>query len=83
MHLIGRTVRFIHLVYHNNRLLSKFQRLLQHETRLRHGAFKSINQDQHSIGHVEHALNLTAKVAVAGGINDVDFYSFIPDGNIL
>ena len=47
-------------------------RLLQHEARLRHGAFGGVHQQDNAVDHLEHALHLAAEVGVARGIDDVD-----------
>ena len=74
--LLGAAVGLVNLVDHHDRLQSYLQCLLQHETRLRHGAFESVDQEQAAVGHVEHALNLAAEVGVARSVKDVDLYSF-------
>ena len=70
-------VGFIHLIDDHDGLQAQLDGLLQHETGLRHGAFEGVDQQQHAVGHVEHALHLAAKVGVARGVDDIDFDVFI------
>ena len=56
---------------------------LGHETRLRHGAFDRIDEQQHAVHHGQDAFDLAAKVGVPGRVHDVDTV-FVPvDGRIL
>jgi hypothetical protein len=45
--------------------------------------FDSIDQHEHSIGHVEHALHFPSKISVARGVDDVDLVARVPDGSIF
>ena len=63
--------------------MSQLQRLLQHETGLGHGAFRSIHQQQNAVDHLQDSLHLAAKVSVAGGIHDVDLHILVTDGGVL
>ena len=62
----------VDLIDHHNGLVPHLERLLEHEARLRHGAFGGIDQQQHAVHHVHDAFHLAAKVGVAGRIDDVD-----------
>ena len=73
IYLLGTAVGLVHLVHYNYWLKSYLQCFLQHETCLRHGAFKSVDKQDAAVGHVEHALNLASEVAVTRSVNDVDF----------
>ena len=57
--------------------------MLQHKARLWHGTFGGIYQQQRGVGHFKHALHLATKVGVAGGVDDVDFYALVFDGDIF
>ena len=57
--------------------------MAQNKARLRHGAFHGINQQQHAIDHVHDALDLAAKVGVAGRIHNVDGYIVVDNARIL
>jgi hypothetical protein len=50
---------------------------------LRHGAFKSVDEQQATVGHVEYALYLATKVGVTRGVDDIDFIVFVLDRNVL
>ena len=52
--------------------MTHFQRFAQHKTRLRHRAFCRINQQQHTVNHVEYAFHFAAEISVTGRIDDVD-----------
>ena len=83
VNLLGTAVGFVHLVDHYDGLQPNLQRLLQHETGLRHGSLKSIDEEQTAVCHVEHTLHLASEVRVTRGVYDIDFYSFPIDGYIL
>ena len=83
VHFVGAAVEFIHLIDYDDGLLPHFQRLLQHETRLRHRTFKGIDQQQHAVGHVEHTLHLTAEIGVARSVDNIDFHALIGNRHIL
>ena len=48
------------------------QRLAQHEAGLRQRPLGGVDQQQHPVDHGQPALDLTAEVGVAGGVDDVD-----------
>ena len=80
---LGVTVGLVHLVDHHDGLQTQLYGFLQHEAGLWHRPFEGIDHQQHTVGHVEHALHFAAKVAVARGVDDIDFITFIPDTHIL
>ena len=53
------------------------------EARLGHGALGRVNQQQRAVCHLEHALDLAAKVSVARGVDDVDLDALVLDGDVL
>ena len=59
------------------------QSLLQHKAGLGHAALGRVDQQQHAVDHFEHALDLAAKVGVAGGVDDVDLDALIHAGAVL
>ena len=83
LHLVGPAVGLVHLVDDDDGLLAHVQGLVQHEPRLRHAALERVHQEKDAVGHVEHALHLAAEVAVAGGVDDIDFHALVRDGHIL
>ena len=83
LHLVGTAVGFIDLVDYHHRLEPHLYSLLEHETRLRHRAFESVDKQEAAVGHVEHALNLAAEVGVSRGVDYIDFVSFVVDGYVF
>ena len=80
---LGTAVGLIDLVDHNDRLFAQRESLLQHESSLRHRAFERINQQQHAVAHIEHALDLTTEIGVTRGVDDVDFVVFVDYRHVL
>ena len=75
--------RLINLVNYDNRGQIKFESLLEYKLRLRHRAFLGINNQKHTIRHIERALNLARKIGVAWGIDDIDFVAVIINRSLL
>ena len=69
----------VHLVHHNDGLKTDLQRLLQHETCLGHRSLKSVDEQNASVGHVEHTLYLATEIGVSRGVDNIDFCSFPVD----
>ena len=85
-HLINflwTAVRLIHLINNNDRLQTELQSFLQHETGLRHRTLESVNKQETTVCHIEHALHLTTEVGVSRSIEDIDFNTFPIDRYIL
>jgi len=59
------------------------QRPHEHVTRLGHGTFVGVDQQEHRVDHAEHALDLAAEVGVAGRVDDVDQIALPLDGAVL
>ena len=81
--LLRATIGFIDLVDHHNGFQTNLQRLLQHETRLRHGAFEGVDEQQTAVGHVQYALHLATEVRVSRSVDNIDFRSFPVNTHIL
>ncbi len=79
----GIAVWLVDFVDDDDGLEAHLQGLLKHEAGLGHGAFKGVDQQQYAVGHVQNALDLTAKVGVAWGVNDVDLNVLVPNADIL
>ena len=77
LHLIRTAVWLVDLIDHNNRLLTHLEGLLKHKSCLRHTTLERIDEQQHSVRHIENALNLTSEVAMARGVYNIDFNSFV------
>jgi hypothetical protein len=71
-HPVRTGARTVDLVDHDDGLEAQRQRLAGHEAGLRHRAFDGIDQQQHAVDHRQHALDFTAEVGVARGVDDVD-----------
>ena len=81
--LLGPGIGAVDFVDDNDRLETDFEGLLQHKAGLRTGTFKSVNQHQASIGHLQHSFDFAAKVGVAGCIDNVDFRAQIVERDIF
>ena len=75
-HFLRAGVLAVDLVDDHDDLEAAFQRLAEHETGLGQGAFRCVDQQDGAVGHGQGALDLTAEVGVAGGVDDVDFTPF-------
>ena len=83
VHLLGAAVGLVDLVDDHNGLEAHLDGFLQYETCLRHRPFEGVDQQQHAVGHVEHALHFAAEVGVAWSVDDV-YLVFAPvDGDVL
>ncbi len=71
-HLLDALVRAVDLVDHDDWPQAQAQRLAGDELGLRHGAFRTVDQQDYAIDHAQDALHLAAEVGVAGGVDDVD-----------
>ena len=72
MDAIGISVGAVDLVDAQDRTQAHLQRLGQHEFGLGHDALFGVDQQDAAVHHAEDALDLTAEVGVAGGVDDVD-----------
>ena len=71
-HLFRVRVLAVNFVDDDDRLGAGFERLAQHEARLRLRAFGGVHHQQHAVNHVHDALDLAAEIGVAGRVHDVD-----------
>ena len=83
LHLIGAAVGLVHLINNNYRFQTYLYCLLEHEASLRHRAFESVDEQETTVSHIEYAFHFTAEVAVARGVDYVDFIAVVVDRNIL
>lgn len=83
VYLIGPAVGFINFVNYHNRLQANLKGFLQYKTGLRHRTFERIDQQQYSVGHIQHALHFTSKIGVARSVDDVNLVSLVIDGNVF
>ncbi len=61
----------------------EFEGLAQHEACLRHHAFGRIDQQQHALHHLQHALYLAAEIGVARRVHDVEFGFAVAHGGVF
>ncbi len=54
-------------------LCPMYRRFLQDESGLRHGTFRRIHQQQHTIHHVHYAFHFAAKIGMSRRVHDIDF----------
>ena len=82
-HFVRSRIRAINLVDHDDRLQTTGQRLGEHKTRLRHGPFRRIHQQQGPIGHTDDTFHFAAEIGVAWRVNHVDLHTLVRQGNVL
>lgn len=83
MNHIGTGVRLVDLVDDHHRAQIELQRLVEHETGLRHRPLGGVDQKNHAVGKFEHPFDLAAEVAVSGGVDHIDFDPFVLDADVL
>src|SRR5206468_326411 len=71
------------LVDDDNRLKASLKRLAQHVTSLRQRPFARVYQQHDAVHHLQSALDLAAKVAVAGRVHNVDLGAGVEDSRVL
>ena len=79
----GTGIRPIDLVDDDDDGQAAGECLAEHETGLRQGAFGGIDQQNGAIHHGKGALDLTAEIRVARGVQDVDLDSLPDDRAVL
>ncbi len=72
-HFLRARVRTVDFVDDDDGLEIGFERLHQNVTGLREGAFAGIHQQHDAVDDLERAFDLAAEIAVAGGVDDIDF----------
>ena len=73
----------VNLVNHHDGQQFGFKRLCQHVARLRKRPLCGINQEHHTVHHLQCSLHLTAKIRMARRIHNVDLAAFEDDGSVL
>ena len=79
----GVGVGAVDFVHDNHDAQAGLESVRKHETRLGLGALICVDDEQSAVGHVQHALDLTAEVGVARGVDDVDLHALVVDGDVL
>ncbi len=82
-HFGGSGIGAIHFIDNDNWFEACFERFTKHESSLGHWAFGGVDQQQCTVGHFQDAFDFTAKISVSGRVNDVNFDTFVRQGNIL
>jgi len=67
----------VNFINYHNRLVSHRQRFAQHEARLGHRPFSSIDQQQNAIDHIHHTLYFTTKIGMPRRIDNVNFHLLV------
>ena len=73
----------VDLVDDDNRSEIQLQRLAQHESRLRHHAFRRVDEEQHPLHHLQYALHLSPEVGMSGRVDDVELDVAVADRGVL
>ena len=80
---LGVAVGLVDLVDDHYRLQSQFDSFLQNKACLWHWSLKGVDNKQHTVGHIEHALHLAAEVAMPRRIDDVDLVVLVADADVF
>ena len=70
--LVRRRCRTIHLVDDDNRLQPHGQRSGKDVTRLGHGAFVGIHNQNNAVYHLKHTFYLAAEIGMSGSVDNID-----------
>ena len=81
--LVGTGVGTVNLVDHQDDRETGFERLAEHEARLRERALGRIDHEQHAVDHRERPFDLPAEVGVARRVDDVDLDPAVSDRGVL
>ena len=57
--------------------------MLEDEARLRHRSLDRVNEQHYAIDHIHNALDFTAEVGVAGGIDNIDGSAVVDNARVL
>src|SRR5579862_6046402 len=82
-HFGGTSIGPVDFIQDDNRRKFCGERFLQHVARLRQRAFARVHENEDSIHHAESALDFTAKIAVTGRVDDIDFRVVIGERSVL
>ena len=82
-HVVEAGAGTVDLVDDHDRLEPLRERLARHEARLRHRPLDGIDEQQHTVDHGEDPLDLSAKVGMPGGVDDIDVRALVLDGTVL
>ena len=82
-HFLGARIGTVDLVDDDDGLQVGFQGLGEHVAGLGQRAFAGIDQQHDAIDHLQRALDLSAEIAVAGRVHDVDLEVVVKHGGVL
>ena len=83
LHFGDARVGAIHFIDDDDEFVVEFERLLHDEARLRHGAFRRVDEQQDAADHLEDAFDFAAEIGVPRGVDDVDLDAVIMDGCVF
>ena len=81
--LLRARVRPVDLVHDDDRRQPAFERLAQHEPRLRQRPLRRVDEQDDPVDHRQRALDFAAEVGVARRIADVDQQVVVMHGRVL
>ena len=81
--LVDALVGAVDLVDDDDDSVTELKRARQDESRLRHRALGSVNEQDNAVDHLEDTLDLAAEVGVSRGIDDVYFRIAVAHGGVL
>ena len=81
--LLGIGTRAVDLIDDDHDRKAGVDGMTQHEPGLGHRTLKRIDQQQGTIRHAQHALDLAAKIGMARGIKNVNLHALVLDGDVL
>ena len=82
-HFLRARVGAVDLVQHDDGRQAAFERLPQHEPRLRQRAFGRVHEQHDAVDHRQRPLDLAAEVGVARRVHDVDQDVPVVHGRVL
>src|ERR1039458_314683 len=82
-HFLGARIGTVDLVDDDDGLQVGFQGLGKHVAGLGKRAFAGVDQQHDAIDHFQRALHLSAKIAVAGSVHDIDLEVVVKHGGVF
>ena len=81
--LVVACVGAVGFVHNDNNLVTKLQRFLKNEARLRHRTLEAVHEQQNAVYHLQNTLNLSRKIRVSGSIDNINFHAVVHTGRVL
>ncbi len=82
-HLFRAGAGTVNLIDDHDRFMAQVEGLFKHETSLRHGAVKGVDQQQYRVDHLQYSLHFSAEVGVARCVDYVDLQITVGNGEVL